>query len=106
MCCEQSLNIAVTVRLLKYRKTNDGVGKLQGMKKQERKLTTKAPGVKKQGVVLSNDCAGDVRVQQKKVSPKDFWQYFPNDCMFFTKILHAFCMFMCTQNCKILFNYL
>ena len=61
MCCEQSLNIAVTVGLLKY-----GVGKLQGMKKQERKLTTKAPGVKKQGVVLSNDCAGDVRVRQKK----------------------------------------
>jgi len=40
----------------------------------------------------------------EKVFPRTiFWQYFPQGLKFFNKIFHAFCMFVFTQNYKILF---
>ena len=37
---------------------------------------------------------------------KIFWQYFPSNRGFLTKILHAYCVFISMRNYKILFKYL
>jgi len=52
-----------------------------------------------------------VRVQttgcgRKKYPHKSFWQHFPDDWKFFTTVLHTFCLFISTQNYKMLFSYL
>ena len=45
-------------------------------------------------------------VSQKIHPPEDLWQYFQNGWEFFNQILHAYCAFLSTLECKFLFNYL
>jgi len=42
----------------------------------------------------------------QKNPPEVFWHFLPNCWDFLVQILYAYCMFLCTLDCKFLFNYL
>jgi len=44
--------------------------------------------------------------ESKILTPKVFWQYFPNHWEFLNKIVNIYCMFISMWNCHILFHYL
>jgi len=47
-----------------------------------------------------------LQCESKQSPSEDLWQFFQNGWEFFNQILHAYYAFLCTLDCRYLFNYL